>query len=116
MYTHRKLISLILAASMSIVGTACRENARDVWSEEAIKSGYLDPVVVKDDQQSVVIMASAGKCRVRIIIDKDTGTPYVAVPGDNENFSENPSLETLKEDPRFDSCFKGEEAQSSDAN
>ena len=61
-------------------------------------------------------MASAGKCRVRIIIDKDTGTPYVAVPGDNENFSENPSLETLKEDPRFDSCFKGEEAQSSDAN
>ncbi len=109
MSTTRSTIVIILLAVFGLGLSGCAD-VSDVWSQDLVKAGFTDPVPIKGmGEASNTIMASAGNCRIRFVIDRQTDAIYAEVPGsdisDEPSFLRSPSLEILRQDERFSSCF-----------
>ena len=109
MSTTRSTIVIILLAVFGLGLSGCAD-VSDVWSQDLVKVGFTDPVPIKGmGEASNTIMASAGNCRIRFVIDRQTDAIYAEVPGsdisDEPSFLRSPSLEILRQDERFSSCF-----------
>ena len=109
MSTTRGVIVTILLL-FGLTGLTGCADVSDVWTQDLVKAGFTDPVPIKDTGEATgVIMASAGDCRIRFVIDRQTDAIYAEVPGsdisDEPSFVRSPSLEVLKQDERFSSCF-----------
>ena len=109
MSTTRSTILIILLALFGFGLSGCAD-VSETWSQDLVKAGFTDPVPINDSGEAAgVIMASAGNCRIRFVIDRQTDTVYAEVPGsdisDKPSFVRSPSLEILKQDERFSSCF-----------
>ena len=114
MSTTRSTIVIILLALFGLTGLTGCADVSDVWSQDLVKAGFTDPVPIKGTgEASNTIMASAGDCRIRFVIDRQTDAIYAEVPGsdisDEPSFVRSPSLEVLRQDERFSSCFGGSE-------
>ena len=108
--TRSMLIVPLLAMFGFAFGLAGCADVSEVWSEDLIKSGFTDPVIVKSPGEAPdIIMASAGSCRVRFVINRQSDEIYAEVPGgeasDEPSFVRSPSLEVLRHDSRFSPCF-----------
>lgn len=116
MSTIKKTIFAILALVVALVATACSSDAtaKD-WTDEVIKAGFSDPVVITDDTEKIVLAATGGNCRLRFVGDKEPSRLYVTVPGspmrEEDSYVGDPSLSLLRRDKRFADCFS-EEKQS----
>jgi len=110
MSTVFKKIVVPLAALAALAGlAACGETTN--WSEEVTKAGFTDPVVTHEGTRRVVMLATAGTCRLRFIADVEASRLYVSVPGpvgQDETFVGDPSLALLQRDERFATCFSSE--------
>ena len=111
MSTTRSMLITLLLALFGLTGCA---DVSDVWAQDLVKAGFTDPTVVKGTgEASNTIMASAGNCRIRFVIDRQVDEVYAEVPGsdisDEPSFVRSPSLEVLRQDERFSSCFGGSE-------
>ena len=109
MSTTRSMVVIILLAVFGLGLSGCAD-VSDVWSQDLVKAGFTDPVPIKGTgEASNTIMASAGNCRIRFVIDRQTDAIYAEVPGsdisDEPSFLRSPSLEILRQDERFSSCF-----------
>ena len=109
MSTTRSTIVIILLAVFGLGLSGCAD-VSDVWSQDLVKAGFTDPVPIKGmGEASNTIIASAGNCRIRFVIDRQTDAIYAEVPGsdisDEPSFVRSPSLEVLRQDERFSSCF-----------
>jgi hypothetical protein len=107
------VIVTILLALFGFGLSGCAD-VSETWSQDLVKAGFTDPVIIRGTGEAAgVIMASAGTCRIRFVIDRQTDTIYAEVPGsdisDEPSFVRSPSLEILKQDERFSSCFGGSE-------
>lgn len=105
----RGVIVTILLALFGFGLSGCAD-VSETWSQDLVKAGFTDPVIIRGTGEAAgVIMASAGTCRIRFVIDRQTDTIYAEVPGsdisDEPSFVRSPSLEILKQDERFSSCF-----------
>ena len=110
MSTARSTLIILLLAVFGLTGLTGCADVNDVWTQDLVKAGFTDPVPINDSGEAAgVIMASAGSCRIRFVIDRQTDTIYAEVPGsdisDEPSFVRSPSLEILKQDERFSSCF-----------
>ena len=110
MSTARGMVVTILLALFGLTGLTGCADVSDVWAQDLVKAGFTDPTVVKGTgEASNTIMASAGSCRIRFVIDRQTDAIYAEVPGsdisDEPSFLRSPSLEILRQDERFSSCF-----------
>ena len=110
MSATRGVIATILLVLFGLTGLTGCADVSDVWTQDLVKAGFTDPVPIKEAGEAAgVIMASAGSCRIRFVIDRQTDTIYAEVPGsdisDEPSFVRSPSLELLKQDERFSSCF-----------
>ena len=92
MSTTRGMVVTILLALFGLTGLTGCADVSDVWSQDLV---------------------SAGDCRIRFVIDRQTDAIYAEVPGsdisDEPSFVRSPSLEVLRQDERFSSCFGGSE-------
>ena len=109
----RGVIVTILLSLFGFGLSGCAD-VSETWSQDLVKAGFTDPVIIRGTGEAAgVIMASAGTCRIRFVIDRQTDTIYAEVPGsdisDEPSFVRSPSLEILKQDERFSSCFGGSE-------
>ena len=111
----KKFVAL-LAAVVAVVGLAACTNSdtqQTSWAEEVAKAGFTDPVSVEMSDKKEVIMASAGSCRLRFVVDLQTSRLYVTLPntplGEDGSFFGDPSLALLQGDERFATCFSEEE-------
>lgn len=112
MSTARSTLITLLLAVFGLTGLTGCADVSDVWTQDLVKAGFTDPVPINDSGEAAgVIMASAGDCRIRFVIDRQTDTIYAEVPGsdisDEPSFVRSPSLEILRQDERFSSCFGG---------
>lgn len=108
--TRSMLITLLLAVFGFAFGLTGCADVSDVWAQDLVKAGFTDPTVVKSPGEAAgVVMASAGSCRIRFVIDRQVDEVYAEVPGsdisDEPSFVRSPSLEVLRQDERFSSCF-----------
>ena len=111
MHATRSMVVTILLALFGLFGLTGCADVSDVWSEDLVKAGFTDPVPIKSPGEAAgVIMASAGSCRIRFVIDRQADEIYAEVPGsevsDEPSFVRSPSLEVLKQDERFSPCFE----------
>lgn len=113
MHATRSMVVTILLALFGFGLSGCAD-VSETWSQDLIKAGFTDPVIIRGTgEASNTIMASAGNCRIRFVIDRQVDEVYAEVPGsdisDEPSFVRSPSLETLRQDKRFSSCFGGSE-------
>lgn len=113
MSATRGAIATILLVLFGFGLSGCAD-VSETWSQDLIKAGFTDPVIIGDTgEASNTIMASAGNCRIRFVIDRKVDAVYAEVPGsdisEEPSFVRSPSLETLRRDERFSSCFGGSE-------
>ena len=114
MSTTRSMLITLLLALFGLTGLTGCADVSDVWAQDLVKAGFTDPTVVKSPGEAAgVVMASAGSCRIRFVIDRQVDEVYAEVPGsdisDEPSFVRSPSLEVLRQDERFSSCFGGSE-------
>ena len=112
MSATRGVIATILLVLFGLTGLTGCADVSDVWTQDLVKAGFTDPVPIKEAGEAAgVIMASAGDCRIRFVIDRQTDAIYAEVPGsdisDEPSFVRNPSLNVLRNDSRFSPCFEG---------
>lgn len=112
--TRSMVVTMLLAVFGLAFGLAGCADVSDVWSEDLTKAGFTDPVIIKSPGKAPdIIMASAGNCRIRFVIDRQADEIYAEVPGgegsDEPSFVRSPSLEILRNDSRFSPCFEGSE-------
>lgn len=110
MSTARGMVVALSLAVFGFFGLAGCADVSETWSQDLTKAGFTDPVIIRGTgEASNTIMASAGDCRIRFVIDRQTDAIYAEVPGsdisDEPSFVRSPSLEVLKQDERFSSCF-----------
>ena len=108
--TRGVIVTILLLFGLTGL-TGCAD-VSDVWTQDLVKAGFTDPVPIKEAGEAAgVIMASAGDCRIRFVIDRRADAIYAEVPGSdisNEpSFVRNPSLNVLRNDSRFSPCFEG---------
>lgn len=108
--------SMVVALLLTVIGLAGCTDVSDAWSEDLTKAGFTDPVIIKSPGEAPgTIMASAGSCRIRFVIDRQADEIYAEVPGgegsDDPSFVRSPSLNILKQDERFAPCFEGGESE-----
>ena len=113
MSATRGAIITILLALFGFGLSGCAD-VSETWSQDLVKAGFTDPVIIRGTgEASNTIMASAGNCRLRFVIDREVDAVYAEVPGsdisEEPSFVRSPSLETLRRDERFSSCFGGSE-------
>ena len=111
MSTTRSMLITLLLALFGFGLSGCAD-VSETWSQDLVKAGFTDPVIIRGTgEASNTIMASAGNCRLRFVIDRQTDAVYAEVPGsdisEEPSFVRSPSLETLRRDERFSSCFVG---------
>ena len=105
----RSMVVVVFLAVFGFALAGCTD-VSNVWSEDLVKAGFTDPVLIKSPGEAAgVIMASAGDCRIRFVIDRQADAIYAEVPGgegsDEPSFVRSPSLEVLRDDSRFSPCF-----------
>lgn len=110
MSTIKKAIFAILTVVIALGATACSSSASaEDWIKEVEQSGFSDPVIISDDTERVVMMATAGSCRLRLVGDNRVSRLYATIPGapmgDEGSFIGDPSLSLLRRDKRFAACF-----------
>lgn len=116
MSAFEKIVAILSILVAALGATACSSDAtaKD-WTDEVIKAGFSDPVVITDDTEKIVLAATGGNCRLRFVGDKGPSRLYVTVPGspmrEEDSYVGDPSLSLLRRDKRFADCFS-EEKQS----
>lgn len=112
-----KKLVVLLVGLVTLGGlAACGGSSTDTWNEEVAKAGFSDPVAINETTRRIVILASAGTCRLRFVADIEASRLYVTVPDgpieEPDSFIGDPSLALLQGDERFSACFSSEEKQS----
>lgn len=118
MSTIKKAIFAILTLVAALSAAACSSPSAlkaEEWASELEKAGFSDPVLVAENDEAIVMMATAGECRLRFVADKKPMRLFVTIPNspikEEGSFIGDPSLSLLKRDKRFAACFS-EEKQS----
>lgn len=109
----KKTVAILSILVAALGATACSSDAQAKgWASELERAGFTDPVIVSDDHKVIILMATAGDCRLRFVGGKEPSRLYATIPGapmgDEGSFIGDPSLPLIKADKRFAGCFSEE--------
>lgn len=112
-----KFVAALLVVALGATACSSASDSPTNWVEEVAKAGFTDPVLTESGGNRVVVIATAGYCRLRFIADVKTSRLYATVPNapleEDGSYFGDPSLALLKEDERFSACFSDSEGKQS---